>query len=193
VCWRTVNDLHNPDGGEVPTIEVKYVPCDIDGTTKRFVRDLPPTYSAGHQLELADGSHFYAMVRNTGKRAAYVTILDLQSDGIVNALWPQPLEQTSNLVPADGMWHKTMQYDDDHTPICATIGPPLGPESVKVIATLGPSNFSFLDNNSRARGAGPRDPLERLMNQAATGRGPKYGAPTGGWNVFGFNYIITAR
>ena len=190
VSWRTVNDLHNPDGNQVPPIEVKYVPCEIDKTTKRVIRDLPLTYSAGNQLEVQVGTALYAMVRNMGTKPAYVTILDLQSDGIVNAMWPAAGEQTSNVVPPDQMWHKTLAFADDHTPVYAIIGPPIGPESVRVIATLEPSNFSFLDNTSRSRGVGPTDPLSRLLNQAATGRGPTFGVPATGWNVFGFNYTI---
>jgi hypothetical protein len=190
VCWRTVNDLHNADGNDIPTIEVKYVPCRVDAAAKRITGDLPPAYSTGHQLEFKVGSQFYVMVKNTGNKVAYVTILDVQHDGIVNAMWPLLLVKTSNAVPADGQWHTTLLHDDDHTPLFWDVGTPTGPESVKVIVTLQESDFSFLANTTRGIGANHKDPLERLVERAATGRGQQYGPPLTGWNVYGFNYTI---
>jgi hypothetical protein len=192
VDWRTVHDLSNPDGNAVSNIEVQYVPCEIDKNTKRVIQDLSLPYSAGNQLALKVGVTVYVMVRNTGLKPAYVTILDLQSDGIVNAMWPTPQDQTSNYVPNDGLWHKTLTYPDDHSPVWAAIGPPIGQESVVAIATLEKSNFSFLDNTSRSRGGPmPDDPLSRFLNHATAGqRGPAYGVPKTGYNVFGFGYTI---
>jgi hypothetical protein len=193
VCWRTVNELRNQDGNDAIKIEVKYVPCEINKETRKIIRDLPPAYSTGHQLEMKVGIPFYCLVRNTGTKDAYVSILDLTSEGTVYALWPRAGVATSNRVKADGEWHKTLQFNDDHTSVPLPMRPPLGPDSVRVVATIKQSNFSFLDNRYRDKTEADKDSLSALLNNATVGHGTHFGPADDGWNVFGFSYTIVPK
>ena len=90
-------------------------------------------------------------VKNDGNLPAYVTVLNLRSDGLVGPAWPQKgqgqgVSDDENLVKNDGKWHRIggrYIFVVEDLP---------GIESFRAIATSKKSDFSNLIDPALSRG-----------------------------------------
>lgn len=84
------------------------------------------------------GDKFMLAVQNTADVPLYINVLSIASSGAISTMYTDP---SKSLAPGD-----TMKTD------VMNVGYPLGPESLKVIATTQPADFSILTQKSPLRG-----------------------------------------
>jgi hypothetical protein len=177
--WRYVKDvLRNED--KYIKIKFRLVPVELEKPPKCAEGDpncdptkpLPvQTVNEGGQTVLYEGDLVQLEFLNTGSLPAYVTVMDLRSDGTIGPIWPHPDvplgSAEENLIPVsrDGQW-KRLPWQ-----FTIKITKPFGPEMFKAIATRVPADFSALLNpptaNRSVRGGGLRG-NERGMAEANT-------------------------
>jgi Caspase domain len=144
--WRFFHTLENDNPRFhlkmrlVPVTDIKKGP---DGKAIGAVDMASETSpSLNGQLVLKDGATVMLELMNSGPQDAYVTVLDLRSDGTIAPLWPHPSipfgNANDNKISHDGVWHRVP------FPFVIQIGKPFGPEVFKAIATTYPSDFSPL-------------------------------------------------
>ncbi|HSF23425.1 MAG TPA: caspase family protein, partial [Blastocatellia bacterium] len=135
--WRFVKQLKNKKDSPV---EFRLVPVsaefDKEGnvvSTKRLAEEVGRT-EGGEILLYEKVDLIMLEVRNTGTQPAFVTILDLRSDGRIAPMWPHPNvpvgKSGENRVPPDRNWVLIP------LPCVFRIKEPLGPELFKAIVTL---------------------------------------------------------
>ncbi len=83
------------------------------------------------------GDKFMLSVQNTSDTPLYINVLSIGSSGAINTIYSDP---SKSLAPGDSM--KTLVM---------VVSYPLGPESLKVIATTQPADFSILSQKSALR------------------------------------------
>ena len=114
-------------------------------------------------------------LKNTGEEDAYVTVLNLRSDGKVGPAWPQQLPN----FPAQDNQLKRGQALRIAEPYVFRITGPLGQESFRAIATRMPTDFTPLidtdllmrgDPRGERGGNAARSPLGRILKAAQTGK-----------------------
>ncbi|MBB2144612.1 hypothetical protein GM921_03890 [Pedobacter sp. LMG 31464] len=121
-----------------------------------------------------DGDKVMLWIKNTGKKAVYVNILDLQPNGIINTFLPNVAQE---IYPADlkiepGQTRTFDKYEIE-------LGEPFGTEVLKVFVTTKEINLEGLATPKTARGdsgkKGVLSILEGLVDQSSsvTTRGPK--------------------
>jgi hypothetical protein len=105
--------------------------------------------SEGGELTCHLGDYFKLRVRNTGARAAYVSILDLVSDGTIAALWPPEGVQEKSPIKAGSSWESPAIYQ---------VTEPIGSEVLLAIATENWVDFQSITTQKSAltRGAPQR-------------------------------------
>jgi hypothetical protein len=195
--WHFVKGLQNNDPGSIVGIKFRLVPVRAVYPPNRppcnrredkenpaclplGTEDLPrPPVAERVGAVLRRGELYQLEFLNTGSVPAFVTVLDLRSDGTMMPLWPAPADDDDaeqvgnseeNRIDSDGKWHRV--------PWRFTIGinEPFGPETFKVIATRDPMDFSpLLDPPRLRRGVrgnqrGAREaatPLGRFLMTAA--------------------------
>jgi uncharacterized caspase-like protein len=129
--WRIIRSLENLSGNSTIQIEMRAIPVTVSPTGR--VLDLPrdrrkPTFAEG---QLSEGDRIAIEIRNLGTSDAYITIVDLLSDGSMFQLYPYQFGPTDNRIPPDGKWHR---ISDRYF----VVTPPYGLEVVKIIATKRP-------------------------------------------------------
>ena len=163
--WRFVKALENRDPYARVRVEMRLVP----------VKDKALARTEGGHIVFREGDHFQIELKNTGYADAYVTLLDLRPDGKITPIWPVPRQARSqdNKIPAGGDWRPV----PDKNALCeATL--PLGMDTIKLIATRDPADFSpLLDREELASGvrggaepAAARSPLGQLLKAMTLGR-----------------------
>lgn len=173
--WRFIQALENIDPESLVKIEMRLVPVEVEkdakGRVRKVLKDLPvPTVSG--RTEFTEGDYVMIELRNPGALDAYVSVLNLLSDGTVGPLYPHPRVRVhDNKVAADGKWHR-IGY-----PFVFKIEGPFGRETFRAIATREPADFSpLLDREhviERERGEDPvkaKSPLAKLLLAATMGR-----------------------
>ena len=152
--WRFVKRLKNTD--PKAQVEFRLVPVSAEFdkeenivSTKRLAEEVGR--AEGGQILLYEGDLIMLEVRNTGTQAAFVTILDLRSDGSIGPMWPHPKvpvgSSGENKIPADGKWRLVP------LPFVFRIKEPLGPELFKGIVTMEEADYSPLVDEETVRGA----------------------------------------
>ena len=177
--WRFVKDLDNRDPNSLIGVKIRIIPVEVepvsaedkDPTRVRWVRDLDPAAirTDGGQYVLKIGQYIRVELLNTGENPVYVTLLDLDAEGRINALWPA-LKTDNNKLPVSREWQKLSRRGRP-APILVT--KPTGTEIFKAIATLDQTDFSSLVSKAGDRGLETREarsPLGRLLRSAALGR-----------------------
>lgn len=124
--------------------------------------------------DFVDGDKVMLWIRNSGKKAVYVNILDLQPNGIINTFLPN---KDQEIYPGDlkiepGQTRVFDKYEIE-------LGEPFGTEVLKVFVTTKEINLEGLATPKAARGdtgkKGVLSLLEGLVDQSSTSatRGPK--------------------
>ncbi|MFH1468074.1 MAG: caspase family protein [Pseudomonadota bacterium] len=113
-------------------------------------------------LTLRDGDAWMLRLQNRGAVPAWVTVLDLPSDGSLTQLWPDPQQRASDNELAPG---RTQLLQDP----CFVAQAPYGNDVIKLLATREPLDLRpILDNgpvSAGTRGTEP-GPLELLLGDA---------------------------
>jgi len=203
VRWLTIKKLENTDASL--SIEIKLVAVDVElnasgRVTKIVGQPRPLRKTEGSVPELKIGDHFMIEVRNTGQEPAYVTILNLTSDGKVGPGWPQQipgLPPQENRIKNDGEWVRIPE------PYVFRVEGPAGLESFKAIATREPTDFTPLIDEELLRGQrGPNSldargqnafnsTLGKLLLSSQQGRRSSIaGAAPPAWATASFNFLI---
>lgn len=97
------------------------------------------------------GDKFMLAVQNTSDVPLYINVLSIGSSGAINTMYSDP---SKSLAPGDTMKTRVMN-----------VGYPLGPESLKVIATTQPADFSVLSQKSAMRGLDDVKPTPKGNSQ----------------------------
>jgi hypothetical protein len=193
--WRFFNNLKDGGNPELSgKVQIRLVPVKVTETNTRGlaskVEDLAPqaSVSRGGRLELREGELYMLEVLNLSGRDLFVTVLDIDSTGKVNPLFPHPkiplgnssenlFAKAKNDASGNPVWQRVP------LPFVIGITPPFGQEVIRIIATTEPNDFSAIFN-SETRGAiqrggqsgnerGTREaqtPLGKLMMSAMTGQ-----------------------
>jgi len=99
---------------------------------------------------LAPGAIYNILVHNTGKRDAWVSILDITPDGHVGLLYPPPNQRASDA--------KLLAGESQVVPYCFQIDPTPGREVIKLFATRNAVDFAAAKTRD-----GEAGPLDRLL------------------------------
>jgi hypothetical protein len=179
IRWVTIKSLENTDPNL--QIELRLVPVNVELNDEGYVSKVLGEKSeglkrtAGNQIELAVGDHVMLELKNSGSEDAFVTILNLRSDGKVGPGWPQ---QIPNL-PAQDNRVKAGQVLKIGEPYVFRITEPLGQESFRAVATRTPTDFTpLIDADLLKRGEptderggnAARSPLGRILKAAQVGK-----------------------
>lgn len=140
-AWRAVRFLENRNTDSKVKIELHAVPVAVEKMDDKGIITEVRGADSGklkqvEQGEFSDGDYFQFEIKNTGASDAYLTIVDLLSDGTMRPLFPVSQLPTDNRIPADGNWHRI------GGPYVYQITPPFGFELFKAIATAEPVNLS---------------------------------------------------
>ena len=190
--WRFLSGLENKDPYAQVAIELRVVPVaverDADGAVTRVKGDLPPRLEEPGARKLAVGEFVMLELRNTGFVDAFVTVLDLKSDGSVGPLWPYPgVLVKDNRILADNEWHRIPE------PFVFELERPLGVEVFKAIATAEPADFSpLLDRETIEASPAQRSggPLGRLLRSAMLGQRGEPALESGNWAVASARIVL---
>ncbi len=154
---RSLGNQLSPLNNKLKLKVVRVLGYKTEGSAKLPIEEIRDVDQQGSP-HLNIGDKFRLQVENTSDTPLYVNVLTLGTSGNIRTVY----SGRSKALPAGA----TMK-----TPVM-TIGLPLGMESLKVIATTKPADFSVLEQNSVTRDvrAVPEgnSPLERLVQQALT-------------------------
>ena len=144
-------------------VEVKLIP---------FTNGKPDTAELNNSLvtipKFKNGDKFVLWIKNDGDDDAYINILDLQPDGIINKVLP---DKQKNIYPGDLKISGGSSFLFSQYPI--TVGPPYGTEIFKIFVS---TQKIDMEDIATTRGAGTRGNLSVL--EALVQR--SYGAGTRG-------------
>jgi hypothetical protein len=167
--WRFVNALENKNPNSQIQIELRVVPIEVkqDADGIKWARDKEIRTADGGQLELTEGDYVNIELKNSGTKDAYVTVLDLQNNGVIGPIWPYPeagSKMQENRIPADKQWHRI-----NKDTYIFEIEKPYGKEIYKAIATNEPADFSpLLDRKFLSRK--DKDPVQQKLAQTPLGQ-----------------------
>lgn len=200
VRFRTLRGLENtsPD----VAIEMRLVPivCETNmrGQCAKVTGDKETAKNENGQPILNEGDFFQIEFRNTGQIDAYVTALELSSDGKINPLFPHPrVTMPDNKIKADGQWKRIP------SPFIFRVTPPFGKYIYKAIATREFADFSpLLDAQTAAVSRGDNErggkesqtPLGKLLRSATTAqRSDLGGANPPNWATATINFEVAPK
>jgi hypothetical protein len=164
--YRFAEALNNNSPSSPIRVEMRLVPAEVSGDDNLGITWKADKAPASPGATLADGQYVTIEVRNVGDEDAYVSILDLESDGTVNQLWPDPNQPiTDNVIPHGNpnKWYKLWD-GSPNTPWPFQLGKPYGAETFKAIATREHVDFNTLRGQSK-----PASPLDDLLKAAVAG------------------------
>jgi hypothetical protein len=222
---RLVSQLPLKLGGPNIHIEIRIFECTVtrdpaNPTGVIYASDVGngPLATSGDALptlKLGTG-YFRVEMRNTGKVNAHVALIDLNSEGGIGAMWPNPdvasIDNDANLIPAAESGDSTNQQDAPWIPLTMGKGQahwvwratePAGVETFVAIATPQFADFGPLfdmpavDRNIPAR-RGPRakdlnSPLGRLFASYAGRRGDPTIEVANEWQATAYRVAFVAQ
>jgi len=108
-------------------------------------------------MSFKNGDKFVLSIKNPGNKNVYVNVLDLQPDGIINAVLPNKKQEIypETLLILAG---QTKTFSN----VIITIGPPYGNEIFKVFVSKSAMDLEYLANT---RGAGSKGNLNLLLEK----------------------------
>lgn len=150
-------------------VRFELIPIEVEkrgrGTYEKSRIPLADKIGADGVLVLNEGDHFKVKFINEGRKNAYISLLDIQPDNIVNLIIPGEKETAEEYVVA--------AKDSLELSYIFEIGKPYGVEVFKLIATEEPVNLSPIVTNRGGdaargeivgrRGGGKVHPLEELL------------------------------
>jgi hypothetical protein len=180
--WQFVHKLSNSTTAmkvdlRIVPVEVKtHTACGDVPNAEAIIRDIPLGKSEA-KLQLSPCDYVMLEVRysrksETAPEDAWISVLDLQNNGHIGPLWPNPRDKTQdNHLAADGAWHR-IPY-----PFVFRIEEPLGRETFKLIATSDATDFGPVVDPGLKRGVrnskeqnAMTSPLGQLLRAAAQGK-----------------------
>lgn len=183
--FRTIRSLENSSADL--KVELRIVPVEVEknerGNVSKIVGDKQLNRDENGRFQLNEGDFVTLEIRNTGTEDAWITILNLKSDGTIGPMFPHPkVSGFDNKILADGNWQRLKM------PFVYRITPPFGREIYKVIATLEPADFSPLldyqtasSNDEQTRNS-IKSPLGKILRSATlTQRSEIGGAAPPNW------------
>jgi len=199
--WRFVNALENRNPNSEVQIELRIVPLEVErdanGQVQEVIGDKKLRRTEGGQVVLSEGEVVVIELKNSGDIDAYVTVLDLQSDGTIGPIWPHPdVNIEKNTIRADDKWHRIPP------PFLFELGEPYGIEIFKAIATGEPADFSpLLYRNTLEQRISDDDeppiansPLGQLLKAATLGRrAPPGGVAPSDWSTATMTFEVIPR
>ncbi len=126
-------------------LDVKLVP---------WVNGIADINAADHSKPIAEfkvGNKFILWVKNTGSRACYFNILDLQPDGIINPVLPNSRPSKGDPIDVNDL---RIEADSSHLfdKYILTVAPPCGLEIYKIFVSTKPIDLEIIANSKGARG-----------------------------------------
>lgn len=192
--WRLVNQLTNPSAATEMGVKVEIVRAhptakDLEGNVTKLGPTSELTRAPGGQLELIDGDYIQLRITNTGRDAAYITVLDLRPDGKIAQVYPLPeeTERQANRFAAG-------QSQVLPLPYVYRLEPPHGVELFKAIATNKHTDFHYVVSRDLARSRGGNlTPLQKLLRSATLGiRSVNVGAVASEYAVDQLPFVVKA-
>lgn len=139
----------------------RYVRSETEGVTAR---------REGGSLVMEPGEDYLLRVTNDGDEGAYVTVLDLLSDGSI-----QPLVPNADITTAETLIEPGRSIQ---VPMRITV--PVGPNTLRLFVTSEPVDFRPMLTRGSTRSRGPANPLEVLFDNVTTGEVTTRGTTLGG-------------
>ncbi|NHE58981.1 caspase family protein [Cyclobacterium plantarum] len=150
-------------------VRFELIPIEVEkrgrGTYEKSRISLADKIGADGVLVLNEGDHFKVKFINEGRKKAYISLLDIQPDNVVNLIIPGEQETAEEYVVA--------AKDSLELSYIFEIGKPYGVEVFKLIATEEPVNLGPIVTNrggstargevADRRGGGQVHPLEELL------------------------------
>lgn len=156
------------------------------------------------RLELKEGDVVYLKVVNTGKKNFYVNVLDMQPDGIINAIVPNSKLRDRNNNPAPITMQDCLVKVNDslfRKDYAITIYRPFGEEIFKVFLSTNQLDLESIlvtNDDSKSRGGEVLNNLAKIFKESATdGLGKRGGSGTintaNDGTIFSFNFSIKPK
>lgn len=164
--WSLINTLSNTNTSADARFDMHLVPVVLDDSGN-YVRDSLPEPS-DPEVRLYGGECLAVEVKALAGRDIYVTVLNLSPNGDITAVWPSTQEESkpqTNLIRADGKWHRLWRGSDDRDRVFfRSVGDLCCPTEVfKAIATIYPTDFSPVASASPGNARTPKTDLEKLV------------------------------
>ena len=187
VCGRMLRTLANQDPTGRIEVEVRPVPVQVRLNSQKQVAEvigpLPVTRGPSGRILMKPGDHYVLEVRNMGEALAHVTVLNIQSDGVIAPMYPLPkipeVNYRNNTVEPSGEWKQLgadLVGSGQMRRFVFLVEESTGLETIKVIATAEPLDFSPLLDTTTVRSVRGTDyngvaqtPLGRLLKAATLG------------------------
>lgn len=135
-------------------LSFKIIPHSLNAGVTNVDSLIPLKEDASGIMQTKVGETFQVIIENNGNKPAYFNLIDLQPDNKFNFLLPAEEQSPEEMKVLPGM--KRLM------PNQWTIGEPLGIELIKLIAS---SKSLDLRSTYGTRGAGGKNPFEKLFNQ----------------------------
>lgn len=131
---------------------------------------------------LDQGEVFELKFTNTSSHQAYVTVIDLATDGQIKVVYPDGGNPTASLLPPGA--------SSSLGKLATT--PPAGTERYVFFVTQEPTDFTFLEVSGIRGGKGTTSLLEKLLSQSGSAsRGEHIGDDS--WATFSVGLVITGE
>jgi len=141
-------------------IDLTFIPVKKYKDSKKIDTLKIENFIVNGTIEFQVGVTFLVKIKNTGIRTCYFQILDIQPDGIINAIAPS----------IDGKYYKSPEYfklepgKSMYLPYNLIVSPPYGKELYKVFASEKSIDLSFIVNSRGAERKGSEmTPLEKIF------------------------------
>jgi hypothetical protein len=158
------------------TVSVRLIPLIRDQVDSAALLSKESAYT------FKNGAKFRLLITNTGNQDVYVNVLDLQPDGVINAILPNTHK---NIAPEELLFpaHSVILF---HNPV--KISPPYGKEVLKIFVSAEQIDMEALVSNHGALGAkGNFGFIEKLVADSFTGRTRGVGQEMSGVNGSVYN------
>lgn len=144
-------------------VRFEIIPIKYDPRTKKYLGDIPVEEKLDNNgtLHLKVGDGFRIRVINDGYKPAYYTLLDIQPDNVINVLMPMANSQETPaefVVEAKSVAEPPAKY-------YKKIGPPLGFEVFKLIATDQPIDLRNVVKTRGQTKSASQNPFEKVFAQ----------------------------
>ncbi len=152
-CFLKDLNVNDPDAD----LEVKLLPVVNGNPDTNYVHLSDTSFTAGDKMVI--------WVNNKSGKNLYVNILDMQPDGIINAILPNNSARIfadDLLVPAGASFAFTKYV--------ITLAPPCGKEIFKIFASTDRIDLESIANSNGAGRRGNLKPFERLVQQSFNSR-----------------------
>ena len=185
IRWRYISNLENKNQNSSVSVKIRAVPVTVTGQNKQDQPVIEPAKvndadsSSSAPAKWKKGDQFVLEVKNTGKKNAYINVIDLQDNGDLTVVYPQEEGLEETLAPSS---HWT-RIPTNSNPTVFSVNDP-GLDVVKIIATSEKANFKPLESKSVQRSARSfTNPLEQLLILSSRTRSIGTSVPPANWGT----------